>query len=106
MDQTLIERSGYTVLDILSDVGGLQGILISAISFILSVLNHNQLGSYLASQLFTSKAVTLMTTQSEMIKEFCLGKCTPQKLVWCQMEVHLAWNLICNKGLKKAREAT
>ena len=24
MDQTLIERNGYTILDILSDVGGLQ----------------------------------------------------------------------------------
>ena len=41
LDQTLIERTGYTILDILSDVGGLQGILISGISFILGILNHN-----------------------------------------------------------------
>ena len=41
LDQTLIERIGYTILDILSDVGGLQGLLISGISFILGILNQN-----------------------------------------------------------------
>ena len=52
LDQTLIERSGYTVLDLLSDVGGLQGILIYAISLLLSILNHNHLENYMASKLF------------------------------------------------------
>ena len=41
LDQIVIERSGYTLLDLLSDVGGLQGILISGISLILSIFNHN-----------------------------------------------------------------
>ena len=41
LDQIVIERSGYTLLDLLSDVGGLQGILISGISLILSISNHN-----------------------------------------------------------------
>ena len=40
-DLTIIERDGYTILDVLSDVGGLQGILISAISVTLSIINHN-----------------------------------------------------------------
>ena len=36
-----VDRSGYTVLDILSDVGGLQGILIPTISFVIGILNYN-----------------------------------------------------------------
>ena len=52
MDLTLIQRNGYTLLDILSDVGGFQGILISGITFILGILNYNDLDNYLVSKLF------------------------------------------------------
>ena len=79
----LVERSGYNVLDLLSDVGGLQAILISGISFILSIFNYNFLENYLVYKLFKSKAVSLMTTQSEMIKEFCLGNYLLSKLACC-----------------------
>ena len=41
LDVTLIERNGYTLLDVLSDVGGLQSILISGASLLLSILNYN-----------------------------------------------------------------
>ena len=59
-DLTLIERTGYTVLEILSDIGGLQGILISAISLLLSILNYNYLDDYLVAKLFKSESeVTL-----------------------------------------------
>ena len=83
LDMNLIERSGYTVLDVLSDVGGLQGILISGISFILSIFNYNYLENYLVFKLFKSKAVSLMTTQSEMIKEFYLSNCLLSRLACC-----------------------
>ena len=82
-DQILVERSGYTLLDILSDVGGLQGILISGIGFILSIFNYNYLENYLVYKLFKSKAVSLMTTQSEMIKECYLSNCLLSKLACC-----------------------
>ena len=52
MDLTLIQRNGYTLLDILSDVGGLQGILISGITFTISFLNYNDLDNHLVSKLF------------------------------------------------------
>ena len=55
LDQTLIERTGYTITDILSDVGGLQGALVSGISFILSILNYKNLDNYMVSKLFTSE---------------------------------------------------
>ena len=54
LDLVVIQRSGYTILDILSDVGGLQGILISIISLFLSTWNYNQLNSYLVSRLYKS----------------------------------------------------
>ena len=87
MDQTLIERSGYTILDILSDVGGLQGILISGISLLLSILNHNSLNAFLASKLYRSDEVALTTSSQtcESIKGFCIGL-LPSKFVCCQME--------------------
>ena len=83
LNMNLIERSGYTVLDVLSDVGGLQGILISGISLILSITNYNYLENYLVYKLFKSKAVFLMTTQFEMIKEFYLSNCLLSKLACC-----------------------
>ena len=84
MDQTLIERSGYTVLDVLSDMGGLQGILVSGMSLILSILNHKFLDNYLISKLFQFEEIALKVSQTESIKEFCLEKCLPRKLVCCR----------------------
>ena len=52
MDLTTVERTGYTILDILSDVGGLQGILFSAVGLFLNIWNYNHLDNYLASKLF------------------------------------------------------
>ena len=85
MDQIQIERSGYTILDVLSDVGGLQGILITGISLLLSILNHNYLDNHLVSKLFKSEAATtLVASQTESIQEFCIDKCLPSKLVCCR----------------------
>ena len=64
MDQTIIQRNGYTLLDLFSDVGGLQGILITGTSFILSILNHNNLDNYLVSRLFKSSRVSMTSTHS------------------------------------------
>ena len=71
----MIERTGYTILDILSDVGGLQGILISAISFLLNIVNFNYLDNYIVSKLYKTETVTLVVSQTETIKEFCFGNC-------------------------------
>lgn len=51
-DLVVIQRTGYTVLDLLSDVGGLQGILLYAISLLLSIANSDQLTQYLVEKLF------------------------------------------------------
>ena len=52
LDLRVIARDGYTMLDWVSDVGGIQGMLISVVVFILSIWNHNYLDNYMVSSLF------------------------------------------------------
>lgn len=47
-----IERTGYTILDLFSDVGGIAGLLYSGSSILLSFLNHNYFDNYMVSKLF------------------------------------------------------
>ena len=56
LDQTVIERSNYTILDVLSDVGGLESVIASGIALVLSILNYNNLDSTLITQLFSFPA--------------------------------------------------
>ena len=73
-DLIQIERTGYTVTDLLADVGGLQGILISGIAIIMNILNGNYLEEFLAQKLFKSQKVPLQTTSKcQNIKNFIVG---------------------------------
>ena len=103
---TLIQRSGYHIIDLLSDVGGLQGLLISAISVFLSVWNYKNLENYLAVKLFkfenidsveldSAKAVP---SQVQTLKLFCMDKVLPSKLVCCRRDVR-------QSAMERAHEA-
>ena len=52
LDYTTVTRSGYTILDVLSDVGGIMSILFSAMSMFLSAWNYNHFDNFLVSRLF------------------------------------------------------
>ena len=52
LDLKIVARSGYTFLDLLSDVGGIESILITGTSFFLVIVNHNYLDSYMVSRLY------------------------------------------------------
>ena len=52
-DLIVITRNGYTILDLLGDVGGVQGIFISAMSALLSLWNRNAIENYLVSKTFS-----------------------------------------------------
>ena len=41
LDQKVISRAGYTFVDFLSDIGGLQGLVISGVGYIIAVWNYN-----------------------------------------------------------------
>ena len=57
MDLNLMtyERTLYTLFDLLSDVGGLSGILVTIFSVIISIWNYNSLENLLVSNLFNIK---------------------------------------------------
>ena len=53
MDLKILHRNGYTVLDMLSDVGGVESIFVTALAFFLSIWNHDNFDNIMVSHLFT-----------------------------------------------------
>ena len=51
-----ISRDGYTFLDWISDIGGIQGILISTIAIFMGIWNYNSLDNFLSTKLYQIKA--------------------------------------------------
>ena len=51
-DLIFIQRTGYTLLELLSDVGGVQSILMTMIAYIVGLCNYKHFDTYMASQLF------------------------------------------------------
>ena len=90
MDLLIIQRSGYTFLDILSDVGGIQGILISAISILMAVHNYYYLDSYIISKLFKVGSGPNQVNFSPIVYgnmiDYCIDQILPSKLVCCRRE--------------------
>ena len=50
--ERLISRAGYTFLDYLSDIGGMQGLLIIGVSYFLAFWNYNYFDNYMVTRLF------------------------------------------------------
>ena len=51
-DMWYIERNKYTVFDLLSDVGGLLGILTAISSIMISIWNYQNFDNFMVSRLF------------------------------------------------------
>ena len=51
-DQFVVLRQGYTLFEILSDVGGFYSIFIAIFSSLLALFNYNHFDTYMASRLF------------------------------------------------------
>ena len=98
LDQTVITRDGYTILDVLSDMGGFQRVLFSFFSIIAAILNMSNFDSYLASKLYKlndnnkhlgqdqnqshkpSKSIYFQHKETSSLKEF-IGKILPRKML-------------------------
>ena len=52
MNLELIQRNGYTVLDLLSDIGGILEIMTIVISYFLAFWNYNYFENFLVTRLF------------------------------------------------------
>lgn len=99
LDLTAINRNGYTILDVLSDIGGIQGILITSVSIILAILNYNNLDSYMASRLYKlqrpdagdaakytrdiQRSTFFTATKSGNVLEYLVEQVIPRKLLCC-----------------------
>ena len=90
MDLTIIQRNGYTVIDLLSDIWGIQSFLSTAISFFIGIWNHNLLDNYLVSRLFTLqiddkvKNMHHSKHQQATIKEYFMDRVVPSKIACCK----------------------
>lgn len=51
-DLNLVERRNYGILDLLSDVGGISGLLFSGVSLLLGMLNANFFDNFMVSKLY------------------------------------------------------
>ena len=51
-NQLVIARDGYTFLDFLSDIGGMQGMLLSGANFVLVFWNYNFFDNFMVTRLY------------------------------------------------------
>ena len=65
LDQIVIARDGYTLLDLISDIGGMQGILISGAAMVLTIFNHNHLENFIVTKLYRLSSGSLGLTDDE-----------------------------------------
>ena len=52
LNQKVIARDGYTILDYISDIGGMQGMLISLIAWFVTIWNYNMFDNHMVTRLF------------------------------------------------------
>ena len=81
-------REGYTFMDILSDIGGVEAVLISVISMFLSFWNYKHFDNYMAKHLYkmnneSNAKENLDTPYFRNMKHFFMEK-LPRRLVCCQ----------------------
>ena len=55
MTQQVILRHGYTIFDLLSDMGGMYSLLISFFGLLLALFNYKHFDTFMASRLFKIK---------------------------------------------------
>ena len=52
-DLRFVSRDGYTILDLFSDIGGIQGMLISFFAIFMRFWNNKYVENFLAKELYT-----------------------------------------------------
>ena len=53
LDKETIQRSIYTSLDFLSDIGGIQGILVSLFTVVIAAINTEKFDEYFIARLYS-----------------------------------------------------
>ena len=55
LNRLLIQREAYSLLDLLSDIGGMQGIIVQQAFLFLTFWNYNNFDNYLVTRLYKIK---------------------------------------------------
>ena len=85
LDLLIVARNSYTVLDILSDVGGIESIFVTGISLVLSILNYKYFDSYMVSHLYKLPGKEQFTPiKTGNVKLFCIDL-LPNWLTCCKL---------------------
>ena len=63
LDQIFIMRKCYSIFDLLSDMGGMIGILTGFFSSVAGIFNFNNFDNYMVSRLFKVKKMDAKTSQ-------------------------------------------
>ena len=111
LNAKIIERSGYTFLDLLADVGGVKEMLYSGFAIVVAFFNYKHYDNYLAAQLFKIKNSVAGTIEKPQSETF-----TNTKTRFCNFKEYLIDKIICcqrsrkymktrqEKGFEKARD--
>ena len=106
MNQIVIARDGYTFFDFLSDIGGMQGMLVSLVVLVLNIWNYNYFDNYMVSRLFKIKRADAEEKDlkgwwqsSAFIKP---GPCDNLKAYFCDMIPRCFRSRCCQPGRKES----
>ena len=64
LNQVVTAREGYNLLDLLSDVGGMQGLLVSWCAVWLGIWNYHFLDNFLVTKLYRLSTAELTKQES------------------------------------------
>ena len=94
LNERVVARDGYKLLDYFSDIGGIQGLLISGGAYLLAIWNHNNLDNFLLTRLYrlasskngsASEALVAKTLSNPV--DYCCYK-LPKKMNCCRESRH------------------
>ena len=92
-DLNVISRNTYNILDLLSDIGGIQSILVTFFNLLLRIWNYNHLSNYLVSKLYKYKPrgargdpsalESFQATKMGNVREY-MADIFPCRFSWCR----------------------
>ena len=65
----MLERKNYTVLDVLSDVGGVYSVLFAVFSALINVCNYNNFDNFMAKRLYKLKRNNISDSDLDQSKD-------------------------------------
>ena len=52
LNEQVIQREVYNILDVLSDIGGMQGLLLSGAGYLIAICNYHMFDNFMVTRLY------------------------------------------------------